>query len=407
MIDDSNLLEKAKTTFRFGSGQILTLDQNQIEKIPYLSAMISSADRFESACDEDGHYKLDPNIDYQHFFFVLRSLSFRSARGLFVRLSEEENVIPIVALLDFLGLLPQPAPTLKEVDSTFFSSVVYSTHCEEFLRIVKPSIMRDMAVHFTIALIKEEYDFGQCEVMDQIYWFVMFILSATMWFGPRLRHHLYITAKNCFAVFKPSFLKSLEELTRRSEKESSRYFSVLSDGRFRRHNKYTYSYLLSNMTFSNEPYEHFNIVWLFFLSPSRQSRRFIYSIYEGEDWFSYTKESLLRDPLEVIYRCVLEIMYTRLQGEICESARAELRQQKKSFKCVSKQIDDIFKAERAQEEIDSLILQQGICSLTRTLEHEHAKLVQSISEYYPPLEFTRQLFAIWGNEPYETEGEKK
>ena len=140
MTCDSSQTNKICTTFRFASGQILALNEDQIEKIPYLSAMVSSADRYESARDEDGHYKLDLNIDYQHFFFVLESLSFRSNLELFIRLPEEENVIPIVALLDFLGLLPQPLPTLKEVDSTFFSTIVYSPYCGEYLRIVKKDI---------------------------------------------------------------------------------------------------------------------------------------------------------------------------------------------------------------------------------------------------------------------------
>ena len=126
MTDDSNKWQDTSVTFRFTSGQILALGEDQIKKIPYLAAMVSSADRFESARDEDGHYKLDPNINHQYFSFALQSLSFHSVEQLFIRLSEEENVIPIVALLDFLGLLPQPLPTLKEVDSIFFSSFVYS-----------------------------------------------------------------------------------------------------------------------------------------------------------------------------------------------------------------------------------------------------------------------------------------
>ncbi len=65
----------------FASDQILSLDEDQIEKILYLAAVVSSADHFESARDGDGHYKLDSHIEFTHFSFVLESLSFHYPDG--------------------------------------------------------------------------------------------------------------------------------------------------------------------------------------------------------------------------------------------------------------------------------------------------------------------------------------
>jgi hypothetical protein len=216
----TNSIDESMTTartFRFASGQILTLDEDQIEKIPYLIALVSSADHFESARDEDGYYKLDRYIEYKYFSFVLESLSFHSVRQLFIRLPKKHDVIPIIALLDFLGLVSQPDPTLKEVDSIFFSTLVYSPLLEQHVQIVRPTVIQDMAVRLAIAMVKEEYDFTKHKVIDQIHWFIMFILSAYEFFGPRLRHHVYKIAEHCFSLFKPSLLKPLKKLVSKTE----------------------------------------------------------------------------------------------------------------------------------------------------------------------------------------------
>ena len=172
--------------FYFASGQLLTLDDHQIERIPYLSALVSSGDNFEDTRNIHGHYKLDPHIDFKHFSFVLDSLSFHSVREIFTHLPKQNDIIPIIALFDFLGIGPQPDPTLNEVDSTFFSTLVFSPLINKYIQIIRPWVIQDMAVRFAIAMAKEEYDFTKREVLDQIYWFIMFILSANMFFGPRL-----------------------------------------------------------------------------------------------------------------------------------------------------------------------------------------------------------------------------
>jgi hypothetical protein len=75
-----------------------------------------------------------------------------------------------------------------------------------------------MVVRFAFALAKEEYDFSNDDVVDQIYWFVMFIQIAYELFGPHLRHHVYRIAEHCFALFSPVLLKPLQRLIRQTEK---------------------------------------------------------------------------------------------------------------------------------------------------------------------------------------------
>ncbi|CAF3711616.1 unnamed protein product [Rotaria sp. Silwood1] len=230
MVDNiGESITKAKT-FCFASGQTVILDEDKIQKIPYLAALVSSGDCFESARNEHGHYKLDSHIEYKHFSFILESLSFHSVRQLFTHLPKQNDVTPIIALLDFLGIGPQPDPALREVDQIFFSTVVFSPLLEDYLHIIKPSVIQNMAVRFAIAMAKEEYDFTDCKVIDQIYWFVMFILSAYKFFGSRLRHHVYKIAEHCFSLFEPLLLKSLKKLIQRTQKDEKKYLITNEDG---------------------------------------------------------------------------------------------------------------------------------------------------------------------------------
>jgi hypothetical protein len=90
--------------FRSVSGEHWTLEDDQIEKIPYLAALVSSAEKFELTLDEHGFYKLDPSIQSKYFTFVLNSLSFQSVRQIFTYLPKQNDIIQIIALFDFLDI---------------------------------------------------------------------------------------------------------------------------------------------------------------------------------------------------------------------------------------------------------------------------------------------------------------
>jgi hypothetical protein len=392
-IDESMITAR---TFRFASGQILTLDEDRIEKIPYLVALVSSADHFESARDKDGYYKLDPHIEYKYFSFVLESLSFHSVRQLFIRLPKNKDVIPIIALLDFLGLGPQPDPTLNEVDSIFFSTLVYSPMLEKYVQIVRPTVIQDMAVRLAIAMVKEEYDFTKHKVIDQIHWFIMFILSAYELFGPRLRYHVYKIAEHCFSLFKPSLLKPLKKLVYKTEEHTRQLILIKNkeDVGPDEENKHS----LEQLFLSNDlewPYR-----FSLFYRPTLKQRQdlLLYRTYSKYDWFWSLRAPSEKDLLEPVYKRVLEIMYERLQNDICQRAIAEIRGKNSvhkflqermylvlSFKLIErdalpKRIDDIFKSKLVQEEIRERILEE-ICLLTPKLEQRRVELVKEIREY--------------------------
>ncbi|CAF1438084.1 unnamed protein product [Adineta ricciae] len=214
-------------TFIFASGQLLTLKYKQIARIPYLTALVSSANNFKTIYNEHGHLKIDSHIDFEDFSFAIESLSFQSIRQTFTHLPKHRNIIRIIALLDFLGLLSQTDTTFAEIDYTFFTA-----HLPCNLRlcsdeeIVRPHTLQDMAVRFGIAIVKENYDLNQCEVNDQIYWFIMFVLCAPKFFGHRLRYHIYKIAQNSFSLYNIVSLKRLEKLVRNTEKNTRELLST-------------------------------------------------------------------------------------------------------------------------------------------------------------------------------------
>ncbi|CAF4658200.1 unnamed protein product [Rotaria sp. Silwood1] len=218
---NDHITESSTTTktFRFSSGQLLTLTDDQIEKIPYLTALVSAGPSFDSIKLSKGYYLLDSNINYRDFLFVLESISFHSIRKIFIRLPKNYNVLAIIALLDFLAIESERGPTLEEVDSKIFWNFQFGDKLGQYQFIYRPSDIQDMAVRFAIAMAKEEYDFTNRKVIDQVYWFIMFILSCYELFETNLRYHVQKIAQNCFSIFCPSLLECLYRLEQTTEKK--------------------------------------------------------------------------------------------------------------------------------------------------------------------------------------------
>jgi hypothetical protein len=267
-----------------------------------------------------------------------------------------------------------------------------------------------MAVRFGIAMAKEEYDFTKCEVIDQIYWFVMFILSAQKWFGPRLRHHVYKIAEHIFTLFKPSLLKPLDTLNHRSKKEVRKFHLTTEEEYFGSDEENNSSL---TQTFELDPDYHPWSEERFFLWHrerilEERQNLLLHRIYKHKhNWFWHLRTFREEDLLEQVYERVLEIIYEQLQSLICQSAIAELRQRINSYdsvqrrfylllfshlfesKILPKSIENIFKHELVQEAIRALILEE-LCILTPKLEQRHAELVKEIQEFKQDSEISRE-----------------
>ena len=222
MVCDYDAATAKSQTLQFASGEILALSQKQIQSIPYLCALVSTEKFFKSSCNEHGHYELDPLIEFKNFLFIIESISFHSIRELFTHLPEENDVLSTIDLLDLSNILCHLDPSLNDVDTVFFSTMLYSPMLEGHFQTIRPSDLQDMAVRLAIGMIRKTYDLTKTDVIDQVYWFITFTLSAHELLGLRLRYHIYKIAEYCFSRCQPSLLKPLNEIMHRIEINQSK-----------------------------------------------------------------------------------------------------------------------------------------------------------------------------------------
>ncbi|CAF4526708.1 unnamed protein product [Rotaria socialis] len=378
-------------TFHFGSGQFLTLSEDQIGKIPYLTALVSAGPSFDSIQLNKGYYLLDSRIDYQDFQFALDSISFHSIRQIFIRLPKNYNTLAIIALLDFLAIGPERDPTLDEVNSSFFWNVKFGDKLGTYKFIYSSSHIQDMAVRFAIALAKEEYDFRSHQVIDQIYWFIMFILSAHKLFETHIRYHVHKIAKNCFSLFCPFLLERLYRIEERTEKEI-RDNSIAAGTHINFH-KETDALCSFNVFPDDCSCNFWRIDPLCTVSrlgltfkrcvPNDMLRFWRWRrnslFFTDCRKISYNKdknlERLCEKVLENMYKCLLGIVLDQEPIKNCYHNFATFNEVK--YKLI---LDDILNCSTVQAAIQENILSE-ICELTPTLERAYAELMKEIQAY--------------------------
>ncbi|CAF4039984.1 unnamed protein product, partial [Adineta steineri] len=310
--------------------------------------------------------------------------------------------------MDYLGLLDEPDPSLDEVDSSFFDIIVYNPLTNSYTERIRLSQMWDMAVRFAIALVREAYDVTDDNVHDQIYWYIMFIISADILFDPNIRHHVYKVAEHYFRVFKPCLIRRLNRLP-----------SI--------HDKYVRMNRLNTNDLFREPQyaEEKNLISLIDthipeqLSDSYFSSRFHFLFdlyhrwdYEDNDLFPRRQENSTRKLLEPLYKALVEIIYARVQNQICHCVKHDVREVPFTSQAfdepqydslpfyirwshVSNMIEvinnrqvarhiieqrmiwELFANEVSKQEIQYLIV-DGLSHLKPTFENQHRRLIQEI-----------------------------
>ena len=219
-----------KKTFCFASGELYYLDDEQINKIPYLLGLVGAAEQIPTIQDHRGSFKMHQSIESFHFAFVLKSFSFDRIRRIFTHLPKRIDVFTIIDLYDYFGLPSIEEPTFEEIDLTFFVTKIYRPSVRKYVEKIRVFELQDMAVRFAFALARETYDGSNSDVIDQIYWFVMFILSAYDYFGPRLRHHVHRIAEHYFAMYSPAHLEPLGRVMEQEKKgKTTVLYSVCED----------------------------------------------------------------------------------------------------------------------------------------------------------------------------------
>jgi len=94
MTEINNESEKVMYTFRFtASNQQLQLNQNQLDSIPYLSAIVTHKDDFLSTRNSNSEYLLNPPIHYNWLIAILHSVVSEQAYTLFTELAEDDDIV--------------------------------------------------------------------------------------------------------------------------------------------------------------------------------------------------------------------------------------------------------------------------------------------------------------------------
>ncbi|CAF1476532.1 unnamed protein product [Rotaria sordida] len=109
---DSNIEPIYKFCFD-NSNKHIHLTQQQLDRIPYLSTFLQNKDDFSTIQNQDSEYILKPPIDYTSFMLILHSITSEQPYLLFNELHEDENILDVLKLFNYLGVNLFPTPFFK------------------------------------------------------------------------------------------------------------------------------------------------------------------------------------------------------------------------------------------------------------------------------------------------------
>ncbi|CAF3939552.1 unnamed protein product [Rotaria sordida] len=163
MTDTSQLVDPKQEsiyTFHFRhSNKHVDLTEEELDRFPYLIALVAHKNDFLSIENENGEYVLSHPIEYPWFISILRSIRSEHPYKLFNELSEDNNVLDTFQLFDYLGINPFPLPLLK-YEELIRSNPTNTDNDEKHLEYHQANLSeaRQTAAEFIIALTKDEYD---------------------------------------------------------------------------------------------------------------------------------------------------------------------------------------------------------------------------------------------------------
>ncbi len=124
MGDTVDLSPRVIYTFRFGwSDKIVELTREQVDNIPYLTGLIAHKDDFLWIENEDGEYVLNDPIKCNWFMAILHWINTKNAYNLFDELAEDENILDVLQLFDYLDINSFPLPLLKTEDLVLLNPI--------------------------------------------------------------------------------------------------------------------------------------------------------------------------------------------------------------------------------------------------------------------------------------------
>ena len=183
--------------FRFlPANQVIHLTRQQVDLIPYLSALIVHKNDFVSIENENGEYVLNPPLEYHSLRHILRSISSNNPYELFDQLPEDENVFIILQLFDYLSLQSFALPLLKDTNLIRSNPDQNEDKRVKYHRATL-SEARQTAAQFVIGLSKNEYQLNDPNTTKNILHLINIILSHSDVFSSSFRCHTFTIARKC------------------------------------------------------------------------------------------------------------------------------------------------------------------------------------------------------------------
>ena len=219
MMQTSNAIEPNPQENRYpfrsvSSNQLLHLTQPQLARIPYLSALIAHKDHFLSIQNEKGEYLLNDPIEYPSFIAILHSINSNNPYILLDQLSENENVLNTLQLVDYLGLQSCSLPILKDVNLVRTNP---DQNEDQRVKYERASLVeaRQSAAEFVIGVAKNEYQLDGPNMTNTIFNLMNIILSDSSVFSLSFRcHTLTIVRQCCYSFFSKDQKRQLHSTHR-------------------------------------------------------------------------------------------------------------------------------------------------------------------------------------------------
>mmetsp|Transcript_150522 Transcript_150522/g.464471 ORF Transcript_150522/g.464471 Transcript_150522/m.464471 type:complete len:245 (+) Transcript_150522:107-841(+) len=204
-------------------GERIALDRQTAAAVPFLEALL--ADRVNTVKNEAG----DPVIDRDPVLVkaVVQYATSGHALHLFAKLPKTSSAKAMLTELDFFCLEPPPVHPMD--DASFKQALKdvkdeYEKMCRrgpvEKTRSANRFGARNAAAELAVGLETEKYDIAIGRIRHQLYNNVLFILSHSRTFGPRLRHHVWAVAKSK-VQFSPKQHSELQSWVDTDDEDSS------------------------------------------------------------------------------------------------------------------------------------------------------------------------------------------
>ena len=180
-------------TFRFAdASRVVSLSQDQLERIPYLFEMVSCPDQTTSKRNTRGEWMLTYRIRYPSFTAILASVTARRSAFLFTILPQRCNVLSMLNRYEYLRIDPLPVPAFAQEKNEIDDELFFQAFCR-----VRPSEVRDSAVEFVAAIGMGKYNFNGIANVENIVYLLGVILSHPEFFGPCMRYHTSAIVETC------------------------------------------------------------------------------------------------------------------------------------------------------------------------------------------------------------------